>query len=53
MKYHYTPIKIVSKFLKTVMIPNVGEDAQELDHSYFTGSNIKWYQPLWKSMAVC
>ena len=47
MKYHYPPIKIVSKFKKkTVMIQNVGEDAQELDHSYFTGSNIKWYQPL-------
>lgn len=26
------------------MISNVGEDAEELDHSHFTGGgNIKWY----------
>lgn len=25
------------------MILNVGEDAEEPDHLYLTGGNIKWY----------
>lgn len=43
MRFHYTSIEIVSKFLKVMMIPKVGEDAEKLDCSYFTGGNVKLY----------
>ena len=26
-------------------ILNAGEDAEQLDHSYIAGGNIKWYRP--------
>ena len=35
-----------------MIIPDTGENAEKLDHSYITGGNVKWHIDLKKSMAV-
>lgn len=37
---HFTTIK---KTNKRLTIPSVGEDMEELEFSYSTGENVKWY----------
>lgn len=41
MNYHRTPIRMTKTI---VIIPNAGEDAQKLDHSYIAGENVKWHR---------
>lgn len=41
MSSHHTPIRMTKT---TVIIPNAGEDAQKLDHSYIAGGNAKWHR---------
>ena len=41
MRYHYIPIGIAK--MKTMTIPNAGEDSEELDLSSFVGGNVKCY----------
>lgn len=41
MSYHHTPITMVKMIVR---IPNAGEDAQKLDHSYTAGRNVYWHR---------
>lgn len=45
-KHHYTNSNWL---LKIMVTPNAGEDTEDLDHSYITGGNVKWYTHLQKS----
>ena len=46
MRYHFIPTRmdIIFFLKKQQKIVSVGEDVEEeLDHSYITGENVKWY----------
>ena len=40
MKYHCTPVGMTE--MKTVTIPNAGENVETLDHSGVAGGNVEW-----------
>ena len=50
MRYHYAPIRMA--YIKVVTAPNAGKAAEKLDHSYFTGGNVKWYSHSGNSLAI-
>lgn len=45
MKYHYTCIRMakIKRKKNKVVTPNIGEDAEKLDHSYIASGNAKCY----------
>lgn len=49
MRYPYTPIRMAKT--KTVTIPNVGKDAEKMDHSYIAGRKCKMYSHSRKQLA--
>lgn len=35
---------MTEKKKKTVIMPNIGQDAMKLNHSYIASDNVQWYK---------